>query len=183
MLRIRKLSGEDLASFPLSELSDVKALKQRLREQHGLPPRFRQRLLHKGNILDDAVTLAFLMVPQAVPTTPSERGSRSMGAVVLKRQLTLEDCLLKEREELFRRIRPYLLDGQQRADAVLDLQLLILAFSEASEDQKLMLWRAAREGCMDEAGDLVLTVNCMHTSQKLRYLPNSSVLVSSHLLT
>ena len=66
---------------------------------------------------------------------------------------------------------------------MLDLQLLILAFSEASEDQKLMLWRAAREGCMDEAGDLVLTVNCMHTSQKLRYLPNSSVLVSSHLLT
>ena len=48
----------------------------------------------------------------------------------------------------------------QRECAVLDLQLLILAFFEASEDQKLGLWNAAREGHMDEAGDLVLTVNC-----------------------
>ncbi|OLQ11106.1 Ankyrin repeat domain-containing protein 50 [Symbiodinium microadriaticum] len=41
MLRITLLSGEELTSLPLAELSDVKALKQRLHQQHGLPPRFR----------------------------------------------------------------------------------------------------------------------------------------------
>ena len=49
-----------MASLPISELSDVKSLKQRL-QQHGLPPRFRQRLLHEGNNLDDAVMLDSLM--------------------------------------------------------------------------------------------------------------------------
>eukprot|EP00439_Symbiodinium_sp_Y106_P070348 s2440_g12.t1 len=57
MLRITQLSGEELTCLPLTELSDVKALKQRLHEQHGLPPRFRQTLLHEGNTLDDAVKL------------------------------------------------------------------------------------------------------------------------------
>ncbi|CAE7837843.1 ilvG [Symbiodinium sp. CCMP2592] len=41
MLRIKRLSGEEVTSVHLSELSDVKALKQRLHQQHGLPPRFR----------------------------------------------------------------------------------------------------------------------------------------------
>ena len=57
MLSITLLSGEELTCLPLTELSDVKALKQRLHEQHGLPPRFRQRLFHEGNTLDDAVQL------------------------------------------------------------------------------------------------------------------------------
>ena len=57
MLRITQLSGEELTSLPLAELSDVKALKQRSSREHGLPPRFRQRLLHEGNTLDDAVKL------------------------------------------------------------------------------------------------------------------------------
>eukprot|EP00439_Symbiodinium_sp_Y106_P072109 s2440_g13.t1 len=57
MLRITLLSGEEVTSLALAELSDVKALKQRLHQQHGLPPRFRQRLLHEGNTLDDAVKL------------------------------------------------------------------------------------------------------------------------------
>ena len=66
MLRITLLSGEELASLPLRQLSDVKALKQRLHEQHGLPPRFRQRLLHEGKALDDAVRLDVAMDLQAV---------------------------------------------------------------------------------------------------------------------
>ncbi|CAE7042169.1 ANKRD50 [Symbiodinium sp. CCMP2592] len=66
MLRITLLSGEELASLPLTELSDVKALKQRLHQQHGLPPRFRQRLLHDGNPLDDDFQLDTEMDLQAV---------------------------------------------------------------------------------------------------------------------
>ena len=63
MLRITLLSGEEVTSLALAELSDVKALKQRLHQQHGLPPRFRQRLLHEGNTLDDAVKLLGFGVP------------------------------------------------------------------------------------------------------------------------
>ncbi|CAE7423020.1 unnamed protein product [Symbiodinium sp. CCMP2592] len=66
MLRVSLLSGEELARLPLSELSDVKALKQRLNQQHGLPSRFRQRLLHDGVALHDAVKLDSAMDLQAV---------------------------------------------------------------------------------------------------------------------
>ena len=61
MLRITQLSGEELTSLPLTELSDVRALKQRLHRQHGLPPRFRQRLLQEGQTLDDGVKLDSVM--------------------------------------------------------------------------------------------------------------------------
>ena len=57
MLRIALLSGEDVASIPVTELSDVRALKQRLHQEQGLPPRFRQRLLHEGMNLGDAFQL------------------------------------------------------------------------------------------------------------------------------
>ncbi|CAE7578224.1 unnamed protein product, partial [Symbiodinium sp. CCMP2456] len=57
MLRVTLLSGEEVTSLPLTELSDVKALKQRLHQQHGLPPRFRQRLLHEDSTLGDDVQL------------------------------------------------------------------------------------------------------------------------------
>ena len=40
-----------------SKVSNVKALKERLHHLHGLPPRFRQRLLHRGSTLDDAYKL------------------------------------------------------------------------------------------------------------------------------
>ena len=61
LLRITQLSGEELTSIPLAELSDVRALKQRLHRQHGLPPRFRQRLLQEGSTLDDDVKLDSVM--------------------------------------------------------------------------------------------------------------------------
>ena len=54
MLRIRLLSGADFASIPVAELADVRALKQRLNRLHGLPTRFRQRLLLRGCPLDDS---------------------------------------------------------------------------------------------------------------------------------
>ena len=60
MLRIRKLTGEEVASLPLAELSDVKMLKQRLHQQHGLPPCFRQRLLE---LADDIATLVLCKQP------------------------------------------------------------------------------------------------------------------------
>eukprot|EP00439_Symbiodinium_sp_Y106_P004228 s195_g1.t1 len=57
MLRVRTLAGEEVASIPVMELSDVMALKQQLHRLHGLPTRFRQRLFHGSNLLEDAAKL------------------------------------------------------------------------------------------------------------------------------
>ena len=53
MLRIRMLSAAEVA-MPVEEVRTVKEVKQRLHQLHGLPPRFRQRLLLQDRILDDA---------------------------------------------------------------------------------------------------------------------------------
>ncbi|CAE7426329.1 ANKRD50 [Symbiodinium sp. CCMP2592] len=72
MLRITLLSGEELTSTPVEEAHDVKALKQQLNKTYGLPPRFRQRLLHEGQTLDDAFNLDLPMDLQLVLTTFAE---------------------------------------------------------------------------------------------------------------
>ena len=59
MLCVRLLSGE-ASTVPLGDdldLSDVKGLKQHLHQLHGMPLRFRQRLLLHGQILDDEAKL------------------------------------------------------------------------------------------------------------------------------
>ena len=58
MLRIRMLSGEEVASVPVDQLSNARALKQQLNRMHDLPTRFRQRLFLDGNPLDDSAQLA-----------------------------------------------------------------------------------------------------------------------------
>ncbi|CAE7942703.1 unnamed protein product [Symbiodinium sp. KB8] len=92
MLRITLLSGEELIRLPLTELSDVKALKRRLHQHHGLPPRFRQRLFNNGEILDDDFQL----------------------------------------------------------DSAMDLQVLIVSFCDASQDQRRELCAAAMDGRLAE---------------------------------
>ena len=58
MLSVRLLSGEEVAKVPLQEeLRDVRSLKQNLHRLHGLPPRFRQRLLLDGEALEDAARI------------------------------------------------------------------------------------------------------------------------------
>jgi len=72
MLRITLLSGEELTSIAVEDVHDVKALKQQLNKMYGLPPRFRQRLLHDGQTLDDAFNLDLPMDLQVVLTTFAE---------------------------------------------------------------------------------------------------------------
>ena len=98
MLRITLLSGEELTS-----------LKQRLHQQHGLPPRFRQRLLHEGSTLDDDVQL----------------------------------------------------------DSAMDLQLLIVAFSEVSEGQQQELDVAASDGMVAKARCSLQSHNRQATSPEI----------------
>lgn len=87
LLRVWKTSGEEIASLPVEELSDVKALKRYLEPLCGTP-RFRQRLLNDGVMLDD----------DAVINSP------------------------------------------------LDLQLVLLRFSDASDREDTNLSKAAEEG-------------------------------------
>ena len=54
MLHMRLLSGQVVASMPVEQVSSVKEVKRRLHQLHGLPPRFRQRLILHGTNLDDA---------------------------------------------------------------------------------------------------------------------------------
>mmetsp|Transcript_9804 Transcript_9804/g.23542 ORF Transcript_9804/g.23542 Transcript_9804/m.23542 type:complete len:294 (-) Transcript_9804:217-1098(-) len=56
MLRIWSISGHEMASVPLAEVSTVRHLKERLAQLHGVP-RFRQRLLDDGESLQDTATL------------------------------------------------------------------------------------------------------------------------------
>ncbi|CAE7204087.1 ANKRD50 [Symbiodinium sp. CCMP2592] len=62
MLRIwSAMSGKELASIPAEKVDDVRALKLLLHSEHGLPPRFRQRLVYLNSVsdgvLDDFVKL------------------------------------------------------------------------------------------------------------------------------
>ena len=89
MLRVKMLSGEELARVPLQDgLCDVKGLKRLLHQQHGLPPRFSQRLLFRGQILDDATKLDFPMELELVllsycasPRTEELLSAASRGSV------------------------------------------------------------------------------------------------------
>ncbi|CAE7871385.1 unnamed protein product, partial [Symbiodinium microadriaticum] len=124
MLRITLLSGEDLTSIPCAELSDVQALKQRLHHQHGLPPRFRQRLLHEGNILDDAFEL----------------------------------------------------------DSPMDLQVLTLPFSEASDTQRDRLYEASGSGPAAEVESLLhVPADPDTVDVELDMLPGSPLMSASSL--
>ena len=57
MLHVRMLSGEAVTSILVEEMDDVEALKQRLTQLHGFPPRFRQRVLFNGEILEEGLKL------------------------------------------------------------------------------------------------------------------------------
>eukprot|EP00439_Symbiodinium_sp_Y106_P023855 s1984_g2.t3 len=60
MLQIRMISGEmvvGISEGELEELVNARGVKQRLSQLHGFPPRFRQRLLHHGENLEDIALL------------------------------------------------------------------------------------------------------------------------------
>ncbi|CAE7193274.1 ANKRD50 [Symbiodinium sp. CCMP2592] len=161
MLRIMLVSGKEVTSIPLTELSDVKALKQRLHQQQGLPPRFRQRLVHGGSTLGDEIKFDSVLDPDGVAATSSEATDKMQRQVTaaadhgsprtatLKRRLDPEDgapppCKQRRLHELKASI-----DG---VDVVIDLQVLILPFSEASDSQRRELCRAAHHGRLHKAG-------------------------------
>ena len=65
MLNVWLTSGEMLAEFPVHGLTDVKSLKQDLRRKCGVP-RFRQRLLNAGALMEDSTRLLSAMDVQLI---------------------------------------------------------------------------------------------------------------------
>ena len=71
MLRIWRVSGEELVALPLDQLTDVSTLKKQLRAKEGMPCSFVQ-LLHDGHRLPDAFELKQPMDVQLALSTPTE---------------------------------------------------------------------------------------------------------------
>ena len=86
MLRIRRVSGEELTTALEEDLvPDVRALKRRLNQLYGLPPRFRQRLLLHGKCLEDTATLQpgmelELVLSAFIPNPPPDEVQQLMAA-------------------------------------------------------------------------------------------------------
>ena len=73
MLRIWRISGQELPAVSMEKVLDVRDLKASLRSLHGFPMCM-QQLLHKGNSLDNSTKLDVTMDLQIVLRAPeSER--------------------------------------------------------------------------------------------------------------
>ena len=70
MLRIWRMSGQELPAVSTEEISDVKDLKACLRILHGFPMCM-QQLYHNGNNLDNSINIDTPMDVQLVLLAPS----------------------------------------------------------------------------------------------------------------
>ncbi|CAE7945673.1 ANKRD50, partial [Symbiodinium sp. KB8] len=98
MLQLRMLSGEAVTSIPVEEIQDVKGLKQRLSDLHGLPPRFRQRVFFHGEPLKDDMTLDSPMNLDLVLLTfadVSQRQVDELAAAALQGSLSEVESLMQ----------------------------------------------------------------------------------------
>ena len=77
MLRVFKVSGEELTHMWIDELHDVRTLKQPLHKICRVG-RFRQKLVHNGRILGDAEMVTSAMDIQMV-VLPCQTPSENMG--------------------------------------------------------------------------------------------------------
>eukprot|EP00439_Symbiodinium_sp_Y106_P055112 s173_g7.t1 len=146
MFRITLISGKEVASLPLAELSDVKALKQRLHQQNGLPPRFRQKLLHEGTVLDDAVKLASVMEPQVLAATSPDAVARE------PRQLAAAEHPSVAEDGLPPPCSPrLLLDDKTQTPPTVELQVVEMTFVEASEKTAEIVSLFSEVACGDVA--------------------------------
>ena len=73
VLRVWTASGEEVAAVAAEDLSHVRALKKELHRLRGMP-RFRQRLLHNGSVLEDDARLDAPMDVQLVLLPLVQRG-------------------------------------------------------------------------------------------------------------
>ena len=71
MIRVRRVTGEELAAIPVEELSDVASLQRWLRAKHGMPVSL-QQLLHDNRKLEDHDMLGAPMELQLILATTAQ---------------------------------------------------------------------------------------------------------------
>ena len=76
MLRVWKVSGEELARVPVAELSDASELKRYLRVKNNLPICL-QELLYNGALLQDDAKLFPAMDVQLILSSLALRGAEA----------------------------------------------------------------------------------------------------------
>ena len=82
MLRIWRMSGQELLTGSMDAISDVGDLKASLRSLHGFP-KCMQQLLHNGNSLDNSTKLDAPINLQLVLRRPSKEAQRQEAATEL----------------------------------------------------------------------------------------------------
>ena len=82
MIRVWRVSGEELAAISVEETSDVSELKKQLRKQNGIPLCM-QQLLHNGSVLDDSTKLQPTMEVQLVLSSMSTTAQQKAAATEL----------------------------------------------------------------------------------------------------
>ena len=81
LVHVLSVAGAEMAAFPLEQLSSVMGLKQKLQMLHGLP-RFRQKILHSGNILHDDEHLESPIDVQVILMNFAEASPEQAGELV-----------------------------------------------------------------------------------------------------
>ncbi|CAE7313729.1 mask, partial [Symbiodinium microadriaticum] len=159
LLRVWKASGEEMASLPVEQLSDVKALKRYLEPLCGTP-RFRQRLLNDGVMLDDGavlnspldlqlVLLRFSDASDRMDTNLSKAAEEGMEALV-------EEILGRPRDPDFlgSETLPALWVASQRGhDGIVRLLLEAKANKDASHCRRQITQPNSRTTCIAVAAE------------------------------
>ncbi|CAE7776629.1 mask [Symbiodinium sp. CCMP2456] len=154
-LRVWSASGEELAAVCTEELGDVLALKRQL-TRVCQTPRFRQRLLHDGAVLDDATALPKAAFDLQLVLVPFSRAYRKHRDELIEAAATGQ---LLEVEKILQRPQDADLPGTQMgkrplveassAGHVEVLELLLEARADSNltgADGKTALQLAARSG-------------------------------------
>ena len=158
MIHVWGVSGEELALVPVAEIGDVRTLKRRLQKAHGFP-RFRQRLLCDGSILDDAalldspVHLHLVVLPYPEPHIAQESADELVAAVAFTWVSEVERILGGPQDPNLadaRGSRPLVIAGSNGRVELVRLLLEAMADANLADgDGDRALICAANEGCED----------------------------------
>ena len=101
MLRICKISGQELPTLNIQNISDIRDLKRELRDRHSFPVCL-QQLLHKGISLDDLTKLELLQDGSRLDDSAPPDSLDASIHLQLVLSTASTDAELEETTELFR---------------------------------------------------------------------------------
>ena len=154
MIRIFKMSGEEMSAFTTEETSDVRWIKSTLRRRHGLPLCL-QQILHEGSCLDDASKLEAPVDVQLVLLTVST--AQQQRAVA--RELT-EACEQGDVEVASKLLQT--VGGKDLHDSAGDTALTSASRNGQVEIVRLLLEAKANKDLQDSTGSAPLVYASEH---------------------